>query len=114
MHLIYLDMVIARADLPFGLRPPRTHMHCYNPFSVLGSTKMFPKPKEYMCWHNTHFLLPYCRLGHTLHAYVLLCAMTLPLFGALCESENKMHKFMRLVLHYQNEIDFICLYKSKA
>jgi len=79
----------------FGLRPPRTHKHYYSLLGVPGSTKMFPKPKEYMQWCTTHFLPPFCHLGHTLHAYVLFCALILPLFGALCASKNRMHKFMR-------------------
>jgi hypothetical protein len=79
----------------FGLKPPHTYTQCCGPSNVPGSTKMFPKPREYMWWRNAHFLLPYYCLGHTLHAYVLFCALTLPLFGALCASKNRTHKFMR-------------------
>jgi len=82
----------------FGLRPPHTHMHCCGPLGVLESTKMFLEPRKYMRWHDTHFLRPYYYLRHTLCAYVLFCASTLPLFGAFYASKNRMLKFMRHVL----------------
>ncbi len=89
-------------------------MHCCSPLGVPESMKMFLEPKEYMRWRDTHFLPPCCHLGQTMRAYVLFCTSTIPLFGALCVSKNRTHKFMRHVLHYHNEIHFICLYKSKA
>jgi hypothetical protein len=70
----------------FGLKPPRTHTCCCDLFGVPESTKMFPKPREYMWWRDTHFLRPGCHLQHTLHAYVLFCVLTLPLLGAHCVS----------------------------
>jgi hypothetical protein len=83
----------------FGLRPPCTHTHCCSLLGVFRSTKMFLEPKEYMWWSDTHFLPPWCYLGHTLRAYVLFCALMLPLFDALCASKNRTHKFMRPVLY---------------
>jgi len=68
----------------FGLRPPHTHTHYYDPFDVLRSTKIFLEPRKYMRWCDTHFLPPCCCLGHTLRAYVLFCALMLASFGALC------------------------------
>jgi len=82
----------------FGLRPPHTHMHCCGPLGVLGSMKMFLEPIKYMRWHDTHFLRPCYRPRHTLCAYVLFCALTLPLFGAFCASKNGTHKFMKHAL----------------
>jgi hypothetical protein len=58
---------------------------------------MFPDPKKYMRWHDMHFSPRYC-LKHRLWAYVLFCASTLPLFGALCVSKNRTHKFIRLAI----------------
>jgi hypothetical protein len=79
----------------FALRPPHIHTHCYGPFSVFESTKMFLEPREYIRWHNTHFLPPCCCLGHTLRTYILFCAPTLLLFGAFCVFRNRTHKFMK-------------------
>jgi hypothetical protein len=67
----------------------------YGPLGVSGNTKMFPDPRKYMRWHDMHFPPRCCRLKHRLWAYVLFCASTLPLFGALCASKNRTHKIMR-------------------
>jgi len=56
---------------------------------------MFLEPREYIQWHNTHFLRPSCCLGHTLRTYILFCAPTLLLFGAFCVFRNRTHKFMK-------------------
>ncbi len=87
------------SQFAFGLRPLHVHIHCYGPRGVLRSTKCSKSPKN-TCSGATHTSY---RLGHTLCAYVLFYASTLLLFGALCASKNRTHKFMRLGLvppHY--------------
>jgi hypothetical protein len=79
------------SQFAFGLRPLCIHIQYYGLLGVFGSTKCSKNPKN-TCGGTTH--TSYC-LGHTLCTYVLFCASKLLLFGALCASKNRTHKFMR-------------------